>query len=151
MIIRINCGFMSMESLLNWMLQNVRVRKCMKCLTDLANYFIIQQMGLSLICWECFMGKTGLLKHGRSGPRRLLRNSLLMEMKVKDYKKIVLVAHSQGTIITGNVIADFNDMVENVENTAEEREAIKENMSKLEVYMIAGAGHLCVWKVCKSS
>ena len=77
------------------------------------------------------MGKTGLLKHGRSGPRRLLRNSLLMEMKVKDYKKIVLVAHSQGTIITGNVIADFNDMVENVENTAEEREAIKENRANL--------------------
>ena len=69
-----------------------------------------------------------------------------MEMKVKDYKKIVIVAHSQGTIITGNVIADFNDMVENVESTAGEREAIKENMRKLEVYMIAGAAHNCVGK-----
>ena len=95
--------------------------------------------GLDLL--ECFMGKTGLLKHGATGPRKLLKEKLLNEMK-KDYKKIVLVAHSQGTIITGNVIADFNDIVDGKGDfTDEERALIKENLSKMEVYIVAGAAH----------
>mmetsp|Transcript_18590 Transcript_18590/g.26453 ORF Transcript_18590/g.26453 Transcript_18590/m.26453 type:complete len:429 (+) Transcript_18590:47-1333(+) len=90
---------------------------------------------------ECFMGKTGLLRLGCTGPRKLLRNILREEMK-KDYKKIVLIAHSQGTIITGNVIADFNDMIEDEEMySAEERGDIQKNVSKLEVYLLAGAAH----------
>ena len=97
--------------------------------------------GLILDLLECFMGKTGLLKHGCTRPRHRLKNSLLMEMDVEKYKKIVLVAHSQGTIITGYVIGDLNDMVENEESTAEERESMKEKMSKLEVYLVAGAAH----------
>ena len=90
---------------------------------------------------ECMMGKTGLFKHSASGPRKLLREVLEEEMK-KDYKKIVLVAHSQGTIITGNVIADFNDIVDGLKGHSEEERAImKENMSKIEVYIVAGAAH----------
>mmetsp|Transcript_3362 Transcript_3362/g.4333 ORF Transcript_3362/g.4333 Transcript_3362/m.4333 type:complete len:343 (+) Transcript_3362:155-1183(+) len=90
---------------------------------------------------ECFVGKTGLLRLGCTGPRKLLRNILREEMK-KDYKKIVLIAHSQGTIITGNVIADFNDMIEDEEMySAEERGDIQQNVSKLEVYLLAGAAH----------
>ncbi len=97
--------------------------------------------GLILDLLECFMGKTGLLKHGCTRPRHRLKNSLLMEMEEKKYKKIVLVAHSQGTIITRNVIGDLNDMVANEESTAEDRESMKEKMSKLEVYLVAGAAH----------
>ena len=90
---------------------------------------------------ECVMGKTGLLRLGQTGPRKLVRNVLSEEMK-KDYKKIVLIAHSQGTIITGNVIADFTKMIDDEEKfTAEERETLKKNMSKLEVYIVAGAAH----------
>jgi len=91
---------------------------------------------------ECLMGKTGLFRLGCTGPRKLLRNILDKEMKKDCYKKIVLVAHSQGTIISGNVIADFNDRIEDKEKyTVEEREVIKKNMSKLEVYIFAGAAH----------
>jgi len=98
--------------------------------------------GILLDLLECLMGKTGLFRLGCTGPRKLLRNKLGMEMKKDCYKKIVLVAHSQGTIISGNVIADFNDGIEDKEKyTVEEREVIKKNMSKLEVYIFAGAAH----------
>ncbi|KAK1738764.1 hypothetical protein QTG54_010794 [Skeletonema marinoi] len=98
--------------------------------------------GIILDLLECLMGKTGLFKLGCTGPRRLLRKKLGMEMEKDCYKKIVLVAHSQGTIISGNVIADFNDRIEDKEKyTEEEREVMKMNMSKLEVYIFAGAAH----------
>ena len=75
------------------------------------------------------MGKTGLFRLGCTGPRKLLRNILDKEMKKDCYKKIVLVAHSQGTIISGNVIADFNDRIEDKEKyTVEEREVIKKKI-----------------------
>jgi len=100
---------------------------------------------------ECLMGKTGLLRHGCSGPRKLLRVKLLEEMK-NDYKKIVLVAHSQGTIITGNVIADFSDRIEGVVDgfDMKEREALKKNMSKFEVYIVAGCAHYMTSKYVSS-
>mmetsp|Transcript_28323 Transcript_28323/g.42309 ORF Transcript_28323/g.42309 Transcript_28323/m.42309 type:complete len:488 (-) Transcript_28323:307-1770(-) len=91
--------------------------------------------------FECLMGKTGLLRHCTTGPRKFILQELEEEMK-KDYKKIVLVAHSQGTIITGNVIADFNDIIDGTEECSdEERALIKDNMSKMEVYLVASAAH----------
>jgi len=95
---------------------------------------------------ECIMGKTGLLRHGCSPPRKLLRSTLEREMK-NGYEKIVLVAHSQGTIITGNVIADFSDMIEGKGDLdVKEREALKKNMSKFEVYIVAGCAHYMTGK-----
>ncbi|GFH55769.1 hypothetical protein CTEN210_12245 [Chaetoceros tenuissimus] len=106
---------------------------------------------------ECMIGKTGLLKHGTTKPREELRNGLLKEMKNGNYKKIVLVAHSQGTIITGNVVADLSDAATNNvddfswflkdsiwfdkgynENAARE---LKETLEKFEVYLFAGCAH----------
>ena len=86
------------------------------------------------------------MKHGYTGPRKLLREILEKEMN-KGYKKIVIVAHSQGTIITGNVISDFNDVVDGVRgHTEKERETMKANLSKVEVYLVAGAAHLASGK-----
>jgi len=98
--------------------------------------------GTFLDIMECMMGKTGLLRHCFTRPRDFLKDVLGKEMKKDDYKKIVLVAHSQGTIITGNVIADFNDIVDGTTKFNEEdRAVLKNNMSKMEVYMVASAAH----------
>lgn len=98
--------------------------------------------GIVLDLMECAMGKTGLLRHGSTRPRELLKKVLSEEMK-KEYKKIVLVAHSQGTIIAGNVIADFSDIIEGFTNgyTKEERETVEKNMRKFEVYIVSGCAH----------
>ena len=99
--------------------------------------------GAVLDLFECTMGATGLLRHGYTRPRELLKKVLEEEMKKEEYKKIVLVAHSQGTIITGNVIADLNDIVDGKTKCSDEdRAALKNYMSsKLEVYMLASAAH----------
>ena len=97
--------------------------------------------GFVLDIFECLMGKTGLLRHCTTGPRQFLKEVLQAEMK-NDYKKIVLVAHSQGTIITGNVVADFNDIIDGATKCSEEERAlVKDNMSKMEVYLVASAAH----------
>lgn len=109
---------------------------------------------------ECMIGKTGLLKHGSTKPRDELRSILLKEMK-KDYKKIVLVAHSQGTIITGNVVADLSDAAnndiddiswfdkdsiwfdkgDNDETMKRKSSELKKTLKKFEVYLFAGCAH----------
>ena len=72
-------------------------------------------------------------------------------MKKDDYKKIVLVAHSQGTIITGNVIADFNDIVDGTTKFNEEdRAALKNNMSDGGIYGCKCCS-LRVWQACEPS
>ena len=97
--------------------------------------------GAVLDMMECMMGKSGLFRHGYTRPRDFLKKVLGEEMK-KDYKKIVLVAHSQGTIITGNVIADFNDIIDGTKECSDEEKAlVKDNMSKMEVFMVASAAH----------
>lgn len=74
--------------------------------------------GFILDLLECMMGKTGLLKRGCTETRKKLRDILVKEIAKKDngmnnaYDKIVLIAHSQGTIITGNVIAELTDLAD---------------------------------------
>ncbi len=60
----------------------------------------------------------------------------------------MLVAHSQGTIITGDVIADCSDIIEGFAEgyTKQEREAVKKNMEKFEVYIVAGCAHYMTGK-----
>lgn len=112
---------------------------------------------------ECMIGKTGLLKHGSTKPRDQLRNILLREMKIENYKKIVLVAHSQGTIITGNAVADISDAANNAipeddiswfdkdsiwfdkgdngETMKRKAAELKKTLKKFEVYLFAGCAH----------
>lgn len=116
--------------------------------------------GFILDLLECMMGKTGLLKRGCTEPRKKLREILVKEMTKKDsgmnnaYDKIVLIAHSQGTIITGNVIADLTDIADGKpfgndwfqecdteEEKKEKVEGIKYNLEKIEVYLFAGCAH----------
>ncbi len=55
-------------------------------------------------------------------------------MRNDDYKKVVLIAHSQGTIVTGNTLTDL------LSDTAEQE--IKDLMKrKLEVYNFANCAH----------
>ena len=136
------------------------VRKCVNCLGILSNYHNPTD-GPVLDILECMIGKTGLLKHGTTKPREELRNVLLKEMK-KDYKKIVLVAHSQGTIITGNVVADLSDAANNAiddiswfdkdsiwfekddnDETMKRKSAeLKKTLKKFEVYLFAGCAQI---------
>merc|ERR1712038_1731776 len=51
--------------------------------------------GLVVDLFECAAGKTGLFQFGE------------IEPKEKGYKKVVLLAHSQGTIITGNALYEL--------------------------------------------
>ena len=99
---------------------------------------------------ECMIGKTGLLKHGSTKPRVQLRNILLREMKNETYKKIVLVAHSQGTIITGNAVADISDAANNAipeddiswfDKDPIKAAKLKKTLKKFEVYLFAGCAH----------
>ena len=117
--------------------------------------------------WSCvryygmYDRETGLLKHGTTKPREELRNVLLKEMKNGNYKKIVLVAHSQGTIITGNVAADLSDAATNnvddfswflqdsiwFDKGYDDKAAreLKETLEKFEVYLLQVA--LIMWMV----
>jgi len=66
--------------------------------------------GLVVDLFECAAGKTGLFQFGEIEPREELKILLilkLIEAKEKGYKKVVLLAHSQGTIITGNALYEL--------------------------------------------
>eukprot|EP00571_Detonula_confervacea_P016595 CAMPEP_0172311104 /NCGR_PEP_ID=MMETSP1058-20130122/13717_1 /TAXON_ID=83371 /ORGANISM="Detonula confervacea, Strain CCMP 353" /LENGTH=399 /DNA_ID=CAMNT_0013024179 /DNA_START=234 /DNA_END=1434 /DNA_ORIENTATION=- len=91
--------------------------------------------GMLLDLLECIAGKTGLMHFGVIEPRKLLMEKLaenLKGAKAKGITKIVLIAHSQGTIITGNAISNLG------ENDKELAELMKE---LLEVYIFAGCAH----------
>ena len=84
---------------------------------------------------ECVVYKTGAFEFGKKSeraPRDNLINILKRELKREDKKTVVLVAHSQGTIITGNAI----------EELFEDPEFAPLMKSKLEVYTFANCAHV---------
>ena len=89
---------------------------------------------------ECIGGKTGLFLYGSSEPRKVLKETLVELLQNTNYDKIVLIAHSQGTIITGNVLADLGNVRNDDDplSTSEIRTLMKH---KLEIYALANAAH----------
>ncbi len=83
---------------------------------------------------ECVTGKTGLMEFGEIAPREKLKKyitKMLVEAKGKGIKKVVLISHSQGTIITGNTLTELG-----------EDSKVKELMQEmLEVYNFANCAH----------
>lgn len=81
---------------------------------------------------ECWLGK--LRSNFKSGPRKLgvdtVRKALLDDSK----QKVVLLCHSQGTIIASNVLADLN-----AEATKDAK--LAGAMNKLEVFAFATCAH----------
>ncbi len=92
--------------------------------------------GFALDILECFAGKTDLINYGDIEPRKLLMDFLkksLKEAKESGIQKVVLIAHSQGTIITGNSIRLLGEGSD---------EEVKKLMKELlEVYTFAGCAH----------
>merc|ERR1712113_1363299 len=88
---------------------------------------------------ECLSGKVGLFEFHEVKPRRELREILSRKLK-EHYKKhkegkpqkIILIAHSQGTIITGNVLRELPN------ESQEIKEAMKEMLC---VFNFATCGH----------
>ncbi len=83
---------------------------------------------------ECIAGKTELIKYGEIEPRQVLMKFVkdsLKEAKANGMEKVVLLAHSQGTIITGNTLRLLGEDPE-----------VKDLMKELlEVYTFAGCAH----------
>ncbi len=83
---------------------------------------------------ECIAGKTELIKYGEIEPRQVLMKYIkesLKEAKASGMEKVVLIAHSQGTIITGNTLRLLGEDPE-----------VKDLMKDLmEVYTFAGCAH----------
>lgn len=91
---------------------------------------------------QCVAGKTGLLKAGVIKPRVELTKRLagkLRGAKANGIDKVVLIAHSQGTIITGNVISNLGLCEKGEEVVDEELDSLMKEL--LEVYIIAGCAH----------
>lgn len=85
---------------------------------------------------ECMAGKTGLMEFGEIEPREVLKAQLrksLTEAKQNGVKKVVLLAHSQGTIITSNAISELGE-----EGGGDIRALMKD---MLEVYNFANCAH----------
>jgi len=97
--------------------------------------------GIVLDLLECIGGKTGLFLYGSSEPRKVLKETLVELLQNTNYDKIVLIAHSQGTIITGNVLADLGNVRNDDDplSTPEIRTLMKH---KLEIYALANAAHI---------
>lgn len=97
--------------------------------------------GIELDLLECIGGKTGLFHYGSSEPRKVLKETLVELLQNTNYDKIVLIAHSQGTIITGNVLADLGNVRNDDDplSTPEIRTLMKH---KLEIYALANAAHI---------
>eukprot|EP00553_Chaetoceros_curvisetus_P006890 CAMPEP_0204630066 /NCGR_PEP_ID=MMETSP0717-20131115/19510_1 /ASSEMBLY_ACC=CAM_ASM_000666 /TAXON_ID=230516 /ORGANISM="Chaetoceros curvisetus" /LENGTH=396 /DNA_ID=CAMNT_0051647193 /DNA_START=106 /DNA_END=1296 /DNA_ORIENTATION=+ len=92
--------------------------------------------GFVLDILECLAGKTELIKYGDIEPRNLLMKFLtnsLKEAKASGIEKVVLIAHSQGTIITGNSIRLLGE--------GQDGEVKKLMKELLEVYTFAGCAH----------
>lgn len=88
--------------------------------------------GFALDVFECVEGKTGLFEIGKKPiPRRQLKDLVRDKLELKDVKKVVLIAHSQGTIITGNTLVELGF----------EEETLKLMKEKLEVYNFADCAH----------
>jgi len=84
--------------------------------------------------FECLAGKTGLFNWGEIEPREMLKEELrksLHEAKQNGIKKIVLVAHSQGTIITSNALTDLGK--------EDDTKALMQEL--VEVYNFANCAH----------
>ncbi len=84
---------------------------------------------------ECAIWKTGALDvfgWCDSPPRQNLIKILKKELERDDKKTVVLLAHSQGTIITGNAIEDL----------ATEKKYADLMLAKLEVYTFANCAHV---------
>lgn len=92
--------------------------------------------GMFVDLLECIAGKTGLLEFGEIEPRQLLIEKLgeeLRSAKANKVDKVVLIAHSQGTIISGNAVSYLAN-----ESGPEMKKLVKE---LLEVYIFAGCAH----------
>ena len=83
---------------------------------------------------ECIVYKTGAFHIGetKSPSRKNLIKILKRELEREDKTKVVLFAHSQGTIITGNMIEDL----------ASDEKYAKLMLEKLEVYTFANCAHV---------
>ena len=106
--------------------------------------------GYLLDLLECIAGKTGLLKYGLISPRRKLMK--ILEEKLRGAKengitKVVLIAHSQGTIITGNAISNLGRCPEGINVVDEELVSLMKEL--LEVYIVAGCAHHLPDNCCK--
>merc|ERR1712032_1264645 len=82
---------------------------------------------------ECVVGRLmgdRIRSKTRKLGHELVKNMLLDETK----QKVVVLAHSQGTIVASNVLADVN-------KEAEGDERLAEAMKKLELYFLANCAH----------
>jgi hypothetical protein len=83
---------------------------------------------------QCFAGKTGILKFGYIEPTDVLKQQLcesLREAERDGIETVVLLAHSQGTIITSNAISELG----------EDDDILELMKKKLEVYNFANCAH----------
>lgn len=82
--------------------------------------------------YDCVRGKLFSDKHCLEA-RRVLKGKLTKALKSSAKKKIVLIAHSQGTIITSNALSELYK-----ENDAS---ILRQMQNKLEVYNFANCAH----------
>jgi Alpha/beta hydrolase of unknown function (DUF900) len=87
--------------------------------------------GVGLDLLECIGGKIGGLCEAcwAANPQKTLEQALVPFINKKEYKRVVLIAHSQGTIITGNALS-------NLANT-KGHDFLAKMKTKLEVYAFA--------------
>ncbi|CEL92698.1 unnamed protein product [Vitrella brassicaformis CCMP3155] len=104
---------------------------------------------------ETFVGKLKLFSWWQVEPEKTLRkaveeallksgdallksgDALLDTGKIR----VVLIAHSQGTIIANNVVHQIADSVANAKANDEKMKKMKKGLSKLEVYLFADCAH----------
>lgn len=85
---------------------------------------------------ECAVGKI-MLEYWEVAPRAKLRALLMRELKAESpASRVVLVAHSQGTIIAANAL---NEIINEADKSNDL--VLKERLKRLDLYMFATCAH----------